>query len=61
VLLASCGSVCSLLAILLGSGLAFGDDLAMRLLVLGGTSYLSKQVALDAVGRGHEVVSAALC
>lgn len=31
----------------------------MRLLVLGGTSFLSKQVALDAVTRGHEVVCAA--
>lgn len=31
----------------------------MRLLVLGGTSFLSKQVAYDAVARGHEVVCAA--
>jgi 2'-hydroxyisoflavone reductase len=31
----------------------------MRLLVLGGTSYLSQQVARDAVRRGHEVVCAA--
>jgi 2'-hydroxyisoflavone reductase len=31
----------------------------MRLLVLGGTSFLSKQVAHDAVARGHEVVCAA--
>ncbi|MGB9280337.1 MAG: NAD-dependent epimerase/dehydratase family protein [Pseudonocardiaceae bacterium] len=31
----------------------------MRLLVLGGTSFLSKQVAVDAVTRGHEVVCAA--
>lgn len=31
----------------------------MRLLVLGGTSYLSQQVARDAVARGHDVVCAA--
>ena len=27
----------------------------MRLLVLGGTGFLSKAVAAEAVGRGHEV------
>ncbi|GAB2748084.1 SDR family oxidoreductase [Salinifilum aidingensis] len=31
----------------------------MRLLVLGGTSFLSQQIARDAVARGHEVVCAA--
>ncbi len=31
----------------------------MRLLVLGGTSFLSKQIARDALARGHEVVCAA--
>ncbi|GLY63950.1 NAD-dependent epimerase/dehydratase family protein [Amycolatopsis taiwanensis] len=31
----------------------------MRLLVLGGTSFLSKQIAHDAVARGHDVVCAA--
>ena len=31
----------------------------MRLLVLGGTSFLSKQIAFDAVQRGHQVVCAA--
>ncbi|GAA3001707.1 NAD-dependent epimerase/dehydratase family protein [Actinokineospora diospyrosa] len=31
----------------------------MRLLVLGGTSFLSKQIAYDAVARGHDVVCAA--
>lgn len=31
----------------------------MRLLVLGGTSFLSRQVVLDGLGRGHEVVCVA--
>lgn len=32
---------------------------AVRLLVFGGTSFLSKQVAVEAVSRGHEMVCAA--
>lgn len=36
-----------------------GQDGAMRLLVLGGTSFLSKQVAAEAVTRGHDVVCVA--
>ncbi|MPZ94409.1 MAG: epimerase, partial [Propionibacteriales bacterium] len=31
----------------------------MRILVLGGTAWLSRQIAADATSRGHDVVCAA--